>query len=263
MNGKVSGEETLAETMGILRETVAPPSLLPRVLTRVGVADSYVTRESPIGTVFVAYNARGVSAVMRAADAERFERAFLERFGRPAYAAQEPTLPHALGHRSRDWDTLFDLRGLSEFEQAVLRKTWEIPQGEVRPYAWVAREIGAPRAARAVGSALARNPIPLLIPCHRVVRAGGDVGQYAFGAESKRALLAAEGVGPAELDELPRQGVRYLGSATTRIYCFPTCRHARRISQQHRRPFHSEREARAAGFRPCAVCRPQVEAEPA
>jgi O-6-methylguanine DNA methyltransferase len=138
----------------------------------------------------------------------------------------------------------------------VLRKALEIPRGEVRPYAWIAREIGRPKAVRAVGSTLANNPVPLLIPCHRVVRSDGSIGQYGLGPENKRGMLEAEGVNPVELEELARRGIRYFGSDTTRIYCFPTCGHARRIRAQHRLLFHSEGEAAAAGFQPCKICRP-------
>ena len=87
-----------------------------------------------------------------------------------------------------------DLDTLTEFEQAVLRKTMEIPYGEVRPYSWVAREIGRPRAVRAVGTALAGNPVTFVIPCHRVVRADGHIGNYgAGGPEAKREVLGARG----------------------------------------------------------------------
>ena len=67
----------------------------------------------------------------------------------------------------------------NEFERAVLEKALEIPRGEVRPYSWIASEIGRPKAVRAVGSALAHNPVPLVMPCHRVVRADGMIGQYS------------------------------------------------------------------------------------
>jgi O-6-methylguanine DNA methyltransferase len=152
----------------------------------------------------------------------------------------------------------YDLRGLTEFQRAVLLKALEIPRGEVRPYAWIAREIGHPGAVRAVGSALANNPVPLLIPCHRVVRSDGVVGNYALGREAKQTLLRVEGVDAQELERLALSGVRYYGSDSTRVYCFPTCHHARRITDRHRVPFGSVEEAAAAGYRPCRVCRPAV-----
>jgi len=179
--------------------TKAPPSLLPAVLVQVGLANAYAQIDAPIGPVYVAYSRHGISALRRAGDLADFERWFGSRFGcalRPVAA-----LPSALAqsvaeqlHGGRRSGVPLDLRGLPEFERAVLRKALEIPRGEVRPYAWVAREIGRPRAARAVGKVLASNPVPLLIPCHRVVRSDGRVGDYAFGPAAKCAMLEAEGL---------------------------------------------------------------------
>jgi O-6-methylguanine DNA methyltransferase len=244
-----------------LQTVEAPATILPAVMLRLGLADSYFSIETPIGAVFVASNPRGISAVMRADDGASFERAFREQFGRPVY----PATDKASVLRSAVRDQLrgeprgrlqFDIRGLSEFEQAVLRKALEIPRGEVRPYAWIAREIGHPRAVRAVGTALARNPIPLLIPCHRVVRSDGVIGRYGLGDENKHVILEEEGAQPAELRRLAKAGARFVGSATTHIFCFPTCRHARRVQARHQRMFASEAEASSRGFRPCKVCRP-------
>jgi O-6-methylguanine DNA methyltransferase len=156
-------------------------------------------------------------------------------------------------------DLRFDLRGLSEFERAVLMKALEIPSGEVRPYSWIAREIGRPGAVRAAGSALAKNPVPLLIPCHRVVRSDGHIGKYSLGgARNKRTLLAVEGAQPETLERLAASGVRYLGNAKGRQYCYPTCGGIETLVVTNQVPFHSEREAAAAGYRPCGDCRPPV-----
>jgi O-6-methylguanine DNA methyltransferase len=86
-----------------------------------------------------------------------------------------------------------DLSGVGVFQKQVLAACASIPKGEVRPYGWIASEIGNPGSVRAVGTALGRNPIPLVIPCHRVVRSDGAVGNYAFGAERKHDLLVREG----------------------------------------------------------------------
>ncbi len=80
------------------------------------------------------------------------------------------------------------------FQRAVLRATGRIPRGQVRTYGQLAAQLGRPGAARAVGNALAANPFPLAIPCHRVVRAGGRLGGFGGGTALKRALLAREGV---------------------------------------------------------------------
>jgi O-6-methylguanine DNA methyltransferase len=137
--------------------------------------------------VFVAWNRLGVSAVMKTATAEEFEARFRERFLRAPRPAPDG-IPATLGNA-------FDLRSVTEFERAVLLKAREIPRGEVRTYAWIADQIGHPAAVRAVGSALRKNPVPVLIPCHRVVRSDGHIGEYALGGSAnKRAILAAEGV---------------------------------------------------------------------
>jgi hypothetical protein len=91
-----------------------------------------------------------------------------------------------------------------------------------------------------------------------VIRGDGRVGDYVFGAEAKRTVLAAEGVEAAALTALADAGVRFSGSDTTRIYCYPTCRNARRTTDRHRVSFVSAAAAAAAGYRPCLVCRPAV-----
>ena len=246
----------------------APSSLAERVLREVGLTgdDRYVQVDGPIGPLFVAFGSSGISLVSRADDPGGFEEEFRATFGRPVERIAEAPPAIARLIAARVWgrgrapapgDVPVDLAWLPDFERQVLRKTLEIPRGEVRPYSWVAAEIGRPLAVRAVGNALARNPIPFVIPCHRVVRADGTVGQYGAGGPSaKRALLKAEGLDPAELEALPAAGVRYVGSETTGVYCYPSCRHARRITPRHRVPFRSVDEARGAGYRACRDCRP-------
>jgi O-6-methylguanine DNA methyltransferase len=105
---------------------------------------------------------------------------------------EQEVLDHLAGRRRF---RAVDLSGLTPFQQRVLNKTSEIPRGEVRPYGWVAREIGSPGATRAVGTALGHNPIPFLIPCHRVVRSDGSLGEYSGGGPAmKQRVLAFEGV---------------------------------------------------------------------
>lgn len=83
---------------------------------------------------------------------------------------------------------------LTAFQERVLRATCTIRRGEIRSYAWLAAQIGAPKATRAVAGALHRNPVPLIVPCHRVVASGGGLGGYALGTALKTRLLKAEGV---------------------------------------------------------------------
>jgi O-6-methylguanine DNA methyltransferase len=151
-----------------------------------------------------------------------------------------------------------DFGDASELERSVLGTLSRIPKGEVRSYSWLAEQVGKPRAVRAVANVVARNCIPFIVPCHRVVPAGGGVGNYAYGSRMKRDLLRREGVDVDQLEELAREGVRYIGSRTTKIFCFPTCRDARRIREENRVPFHEVNEATKKGFRPCRRCQPKV-----
>ena len=244
-----------------LRET-APAGLAHATLVAVGLADDYAIIDSPVGPLRVAWNGRGVSEVAGAADDATFEARFHARTGRrarrvaglPADLARKVERRLA-GDRHNRID--LDLRGSTPFEQAVWKKALEIPRGEVRPYGWIAAEIGRPKAVRAVGTALGHNPVPLIVPCHRVVRSDGMIGQYSLGGpENKRTILAEEGADPDELEALARAGVRYFGSDTTHIYCMPTCRDARRTTERHLVHFRSAGAASAAGYRPCLHCRP-------
>jgi O-6-methylguanine DNA methyltransferase len=244
-----------------LREP-APPGLAHAALVAVGLADDYALMDSPVGPLRVAWNGRGVSTVEAAPDDAAFEARFHARTGR--VARRRDALPADLarkierrlaGDRHNRID--LDLRGSTPFEQAVWMKALEIPRGEVRPYGWIAAEIGRPKAVRAVGTALGHNPVPLIVPCHRVVRSDGMIGQYSLGgSHNKRTILAGEGADPDGLESLARAGIRYFGSDTTHIYCLPTCRDARRVTERHLVRFPSASAASAAGYRPCLHCRP-------
>jgi O-6-methylguanine DNA methyltransferase len=260
MNSPSSSDDVEMALAG-LTET-APAGLAHGALVAVGLADDYATIESPIGPLWIAWNGRGVAAVETAPDDRAFEVRFQARTGRPIRRVEAlPTdLARAIERRlagDRRSRISLDYRGTTEFEQAVWLKALEIPRGEVRPYGWIAAEIGRPKAVRAVGTALGHNPFPLIVPCHRVVRSDGTIGQYSLGGPAnKRTILAAEGLDPDELERLARAGVRYVGSDTTHIYCLPSCHHARRIQAKHRVPFGSLASSEAAGYRACLHCRP-------
>ena len=239
---------------------VASVDFAARTLDRLALADRYAQVESAIGRVYVAWNPRGVSAVRQAEDAEAFERWFRRRFSRRALpASQAPEIAglvrKALAGESVALD--IDLRDCTPFEAAVLRKAREIPLGHARPYAWIAREIDRPRAVRAVGSALANNPVPLLIPCHRVVRSDYACGEYVFGSAKKRALLEHEGLHMREIRELARSGIRYIGQPEDKCFCLPTCG-GDVIVGEDKIHLHSIDEALAMGLEPCSTCRPMA-----
>jgi O-6-methylguanine DNA methyltransferase len=142
-----------------------------------------------------------------------------------------------------------DLAGVAEFQDHVLAEARRIPFGEVSSYAALARRIGHPRAARAVGNALGANPVPVLVPCHRVIRGDGTWGHYAFGAALKTRLLALERATPL-----------LVGSTSTRIVCRRGCRNEQRIGENRRVVFASVADAAGVGYRPCQDCRPRDDA---
>jgi O-6-methylguanine DNA methyltransferase len=240
----------------------APPSVGFGALVDAGLADRYASIETPLGQAFVAWNGRGVSWIGRARDGAEFEARFRADVGRDIAGTDElpERLRRAIARRiagDRRVRIPLDLRGHTPFEVAVWMKALEIPRGEVRPYGWIAAEIGRPKAVRAVGTALGHNPVPLIVPCHRVVRSDGMIGQYSLGGpENKRTILTEEGADPDELETLARAGIRFFGSDTTHIYCMPTCRDARRVTDRHLVHFPSAKAASAAGYRPCRHCRP-------
>jgi len=96
-------------------------------------------------------------------------------------------------------DILFSLHGLcldrcSSFQRSVLLADYAIPRGRVSAYQRMAKHLGNPKGARAVGTALAKNPFPLIIPCHRAIRSDGGLGGFQYGLKMKRALLELEGI---------------------------------------------------------------------
>lgn len=254
--------ERLQTTAPVLPDPAFAESLRADLLARFSRTDEvhYAPMEAPFGRIFVAYRDGKVVSASAARDGAAFERGLAQELGaRPVADDEVPErlrralLDHFEGRKRFD-DV--DLSWLRPFQRLVLEKTAEIPRGEVRPYGWVAREIGAPGATRAVGTALGRNPIPFIIPCHRVVRSDGGLGEYSGGGpEAKVRVLSYEGVPPAVLSA---HAAPYHGSRTTHIFCYPTCRAARRIQPQNVVEFGSAAKAMAAGYRPCSLCRPAV-----
>jgi len=154
---------------------------------------------TPIGRVFVGLSDRGVYDVALDVRDEAGYRRRLE--GRTAELYRDRTgvepalaeLDAYFSGRRRSFSVATDLRSVSAFTRRVLEAARRIPFGSVQRYGDLARTIGSPRASRAVGQALGRNPVPVVIPCHRVVAGGGRLGGFTGGVETKRRLLAHEG----------------------------------------------------------------------
>lgn len=220
---------------------------------------SWFDMDGPTGALRVVHDGRLVHLVTN--DAEEFEELTGARLGfvpGPGFDARiSARVASVLSGRRRASDVAY-LGGLGEFQRAVLLAAARIPRGEVRPYSWVAREAGVAGAARAAGTALAHNPVPFIIPCHRVVKSDWQVGQYsaAGGTVTKLRVLQSEGVDLDRLAALRVRGVRLVGSRTTNIFCLPTCFTGKHMHEVNAVEFRDEQEARRAGYRPCLVCRP-------
>ena len=174
-----------------------PPSRIgTAVALEVGLVDGYAVFESVLGEVMVAFNPDGVSSVGLAGD--EFATRFEQLYGRGVVEARPPEGWDKLIRRGIEMGTPgslpVDYRSVTEFQRQVLEEAAQIPRGQVRPYRWLAERVGNPGATRAVGSTMARNPVPLIVPCHRVVRADGTLGKYSLGSvHNKELLLRAEG----------------------------------------------------------------------
>lgn len=188
-----------------------------------------------------------VEAIEDGADVERYHRELVE---------------YLEGRRTHlEWP--LDLRlARSDFHRTVLRATAGIPHGAVVSYSGVACEIGRPSATRAVAQALRFNPVPIVIPCHRVVGATGALTGYAGDRVGlKQRLLAVEGVGTVKAHgnlTVPRESmyVRYPGDDS---YCLPSCASLETVDHPYRLMFFGSRDrAEAAGLQPCTTCRPDL-----
>lgn len=158
--------------------------------------------------------------------------------------AREELHQYLLGQRTY-FSVPLDLSSVPDFQAKVLRAAGSIPFGQARAYAWVAQRIGHPRAVRAVGTALGKNPVPLIVPCHRVLKSDGGVGGYIFGPSVKQRLLRLERLTPV-----------LAGCTSTHIVCRLGCPQLRRAKPANQVVFASVEDARSVGYRPCRVCRP-------
>jgi O-6-methylguanine DNA methyltransferase len=156
---------------------------------------------TPIGDLWLAMSDLGLAAVEWGISQADFESYLVRRFKRtaehkPRMVAQAASeLRDYLKGKRRRFTLVIDWTLLRPFQQSVLRVTYEIPYGETRTYKEIAEHIGKPHAARAVGRAEATNPMPLVIPCHRVIGMDGKLHGYgmAEGIKTKEWLLKLEG----------------------------------------------------------------------
>ncbi len=225
--------------------------------------------DSPLGHILIARSEEGVALVeylgSNSVQASRLTRIAdgvelvedddqIERLGRELTEFLE-------GRRVKlDWP--LDLRlARGEFDRSVLHVTAGIPYGAVTSYAAVAREIGKPSAVRAVAQALRWNPLPLVIPCHRVIGSSGALTGYAGNKVTlKQRLLSVEGMPTVRSphDFRIARAATYACDRSEREYCLPTCGSIMRRSLAGLTLFASRERAEAAGLTPCTTCRPDL-----
>ena len=160
---------------------------------------AYDLTETPIGTLLVATTDRGLCRISFDPQPEREAEWLAEAFGVRVLRATKPVDPvrRQLDEYFEGTRTAFelpvDLRPSAPFSRDVLKRLAKVPYGEVTTYGALARAAHRPRAARAVGTVMNRNPIPIVLPCHRVVGASGSLVGYAGGLDRKERLLKLEG----------------------------------------------------------------------
>jgi O-6-methylguanine DNA methyltransferase len=219
------------------RPGTAPATLATSVLRRAGTHDALKRFGE---TLAIDASARGVTHV-----GPGRQRGSLDGAVRRHVERARHELDDYLGGRRTYFTVPVDLGDVAPFQRRVLDAAATIPFGEARPYAWIARTIGADRAVRAVGTALGRNPVPLIVPCHRIVRSDGSSGDYAFGGERKSLLLRLE-----------RETPILIGCTSTKVVCRLGCSHLSRARDDRRVVFASVGDAAVVGYRPCKVCKP-------
>jgi methylated-DNA-[protein]-cysteine S-methyltransferase len=160
---------------------------------------AYDLVDSPIGSLLVAASPRGLCRISYDADPEREVEQLARAFGlrvlrspKPIDAARRELDEYFEGKR-HEFDLPLDVALQADFNRRVLRELARVPYGEVVTYGELATRAARPRAARAVGMVMNRNPLPIVLPCHRVIGANGKLTGYAGGLERKETLLRLEG----------------------------------------------------------------------
>jgi methylated-DNA-[protein]-cysteine S-methyltransferase len=170
------------------------------VAAREGLVDvAYELHDTPLGSLLVAATDRGLCRIVYDGEPERELDVLAQAFGLRVLRSSLPVdsarrqLDEYFEHRRTSFDLPLDLRLRADFNLRVLHELARVPYGEVVTYGELASRAARPRAARAVGVIMNRNPIPIVLPCHRVIGANGKLVGYGGGLERKEALLRLEG----------------------------------------------------------------------
>ena len=268
----------IEDVVGATRDTGAPPVDVARARKRLEtqLADlrhrtlRYRIFPSRLGHILIALSEQGVSLVEYLGRGRTLSHSRLSRLpgaeaiedGVEVEALFRQLMDYLDGRQTRlEWP--LDLRlARGRFDRMVLEATAGIPYGAVCSYAGIACEVGKPTAARAVAQALRWNPLPIVVPCHRVIGTSGALTGYAGDkVDLKAELLAVEGVPTlhtARESRIPRDAM-YVSEPHDRWYCLPTCPSLKSNDHPHRFLLFGSRErAEAAGREPCDTCRPDL-----
>lgn len=166
----------------------------------------YTCLPSPVGMLGVVATDRGLCRLDLNVDPLTFRDQLEHRYHCSViesdhhFTGMRETLEGYFNGAVTDFNVKIDFVEGTAFQRRVWQALTTIPYGQVRSYAWVARQIGQPKAVRAVGQANGRNPVAVIVPCHRVIRNDGTIGGYGSGIEIKEELLRREGVSLTELE---------------------------------------------------------------
>jgi O-6-methylguanine DNA methyltransferase len=229
--------------------------ILRRPQARVGVIPS------PLGRLLVAESDRGLAAIhfLFISGGERTLEMLRRKFDLIENEASarriEVEIDRVLAGGSDATEHPVDLSLVeSDFQRRAYSLLRKVPAGAVITYQGLAATVGNPDAQRAIGTTMATNPIPIFVPCHRVIRSDGTIGNYGGGVDNKIKLLRAEGFEVGRDLRLPSRAV--MGHRHTKIFCRPDCSAARRADPTRMLIFADSKCARHEGLRACKLCKP-------
>ena len=230
--------------------------LIRRPEARVGVIPS------PVGRLLVAESDRGLAAIhfLFISGGERTLELLRKKFD---LIENEPSARRIKKEIDRVFEGGIDATAQpvdlslveSDFQRRAYTLLRKVPAGAVITYQGLAATAGHPDAQRAIGTSMATNPIPIFVPCHRVIKSDGTIGNYGGGVDNKIKLLRAEGFEVGRDLRLPSRAV--MGHRHTKIFCRPGCSAARRADPNNALLYADSGHARHEGLRACKLCKPE------
>jgi O-6-methylguanine DNA methyltransferase len=250
-------DNAIEELLGFAHARLGPAlDRIRRPMARMAMVDSR------IGALLAAQSPRGLLALrfMDSDDSADFVAALRRRFDLVEDAALGAEIGDEIEGLMRGNSAAVTARAVdltlvaSAFQRRALARLRRVPAGSVISYQGLAAAIGMPSAQRAIGNTVAANPVPIYVPCHRVIRSDGSLGNYGGGPERKLQLLRAEGFGVDRQRRVPPEAV--YGHWRSHIFCRPTCSAVRRGERRQWLIFANSQGAQRFGMRACKLCQP-------